>query len=229
MKFITRLAMLLSFFVMVQSAWAASNNVYVDQIGDGSNINFTQTGQGNNIGDSSTHAGITGNNNQVTVEQIGSQNVAVLNVNGSGNVILSNTAGNNNNTNIQAVSSSAAITDTVNGNTNVVNHTVDGTGSSTVNINSDNNTVNVTNTSTSAMGAESLVNISGGGGNTVGIVQDGAAGSNGHVAELSITGATNNINIQQGGNVDSTVKATVNGSGNTLSVNSNYSGLGVSH
>jgi hypothetical protein len=79
------------------------------------------------------------------------------------------------------------------------------------------------------MGAESLVNISGGGGNTVGIVQDGAAGSNGHVAELSITGATNNINIQQGGNVDSTIKATINGSGNTLSVNSNYSGLGIAH
>ena len=229
MNFITRLAMFLSFFVMVQSTWAASNNVYVDQIGDGSNINLTQTGQGNNIGDSSTHTGITGNNNQVTVEQIGNQNTAALTVNGAGNTISSTTTGNNNTTSIQANMTGGTITDTVNGNTNVVNHTVDGTGVSTVSVNSDNNTVNITNTSTSAMGAESLVNISGGGGNTVGIVQDGAAGSNGHVAELSITGATNNINIQQGGNVDSTIKATINGSGNTLSVNSNYSGLGITH
>lgn len=229
MNFITRLAMFLSFFVMVQSTWAASNNVYVDQIGDGSNINLTQTGQGNNIGDSSTHTGITGNNNQVTVEQIGNQNTAALTVNGAGNTISSTTTGNNNTTSIQANMTGGTITDTVNGNTNVVNHTVDGTGVSTVSVNSDNNTVNITNTSTSAMGAESLVNISGGGGNTVGIVQDGAAGSNGHVAELSITGATNNINIQQGGNVDSTIKATINGSGNTLSVNSNYSGLGIAH
>lgn len=229
MNFITRLAMFLSFFVMVQSTWAASNNVYVDQIGDGSNINLTQTGQGNNIGDSSTHAGFTGNNNQVTVEQIGNQNTAALTVNGAGNTISSTTTGNNNTASIQANMTGGTITDTVNGNGNVVNHTVDGTGVSTVSVNSDNNTVNITNTSTSAMGAESLVNISGGGGNTVGIVQDGAAGSNGHVAELSITGATNNINIQQGGNVDSTIKATINGSGNTLSVNSNYSGLGITH
>ena len=225
MKLIARLAMFLSFLIMVQYANAASNNVYVDQIGDGSTITFTQTGAGNNIGDSATHAGFTGSNNTVTVDQIGNQNTAALTVNGSGNNITSTTTGNNNTTSIQCnPCTTNTITDTVTGNGNVINHTNDSSAStSTVTVGSDNNTVNITNNSTNTSGAQSTVNISGGGGNNVDILQTDSAGANGHTVDLAIVGATNTATIHQGGTVDSNVQATITGSGNTLTVHSNTS------
>ena len=51
---------LLSFLVMFQYANAASNNIYVDQIGDGSNISITQTGSGNQVGSANNRATLNG-------------------------------------------------------------------------------------------------------------------------------------------------------------------------
>ena len=49
MNIIARLTAFLSFLIMIQYAHAAGNKIYVDQIGDGSNITMTQTGSDNNI------------------------------------------------------------------------------------------------------------------------------------------------------------------------------------
>ena len=63
MKLLTRMMLILSFFVMVQNVYAAGNNVYVDQIGDGSTINITQTGNSNAVGNATVKATFNGQNN----------------------------------------------------------------------------------------------------------------------------------------------------------------------
>lgn len=227
MKLFTRLAMFLSFLIMVQYANAASNNILIDQIGDGSTISLTQTGQGNNIGDTTNHANFHGDNNTVTVEQIGNGNLAAISVTGNDNTLSHSFTGSYNQLSLLCPScSSITMTDTVQGDSNIITRNFNTAGgSSTINIQSDNNDVTINNQTTATAGAESTVNISGGNGNSVRIRQDGAAGTNGHVADLTIVGGSNVAHIDQGGNVDSNVHATITGSGNTLSINSNYTGL----
>jgi Curlin associated repeat len=224
MKLLTRLAMFLSFFVMVQYANAASNIVIVDQIGSSSTINLTQTGQGNSIGDSTNHAVLNGNSNVITIDQIGNNNTAAVSVDGDNNTLSHSFTGNYNDLSLLCVTcSSITMTDTIYGTSNIISRNFDTSAStSTINIQSDNNSVTINNDTTAIAGAQSTVDISGGNGNTVQIRQTGAAGTNGHDANLTIVGATNTVNIDQGGNVDSSVTATITGSGNTMHINSNY-------
>ena len=224
MKLLTRLATVLSLFVMVQNVNAASNEVLVDQIGNSSTFNFTQTGSGNNIGDTTNHATFTGNSNLVTIDQIGNMNSAAVSVSGNGNILTHSFTGNSNQFMLNCTfCNTTTITDTVVGNGNILSRTFDTTGGTSItNINSDNNTVTIDNDSTAVAGSSSNVDISGGGGNTVQVRQTGAASSLGHEAQLTIVGATNTVNIDQGGVVDSRVRATITGSGNTMSINSNY-------
>lgn len=224
MKLLARLTAALSFLVMFQYANAASNLIIVDQIGNSSTINFTQTGLGNSIGDATNHAIINGNSNLITIDQIGNNNTADYSVDGSGNTLSHQFTGDYNQLSLLCVTcSSITMTDTVYGNSNIINRNFDTQAStSTININSDNNTVTINNDTTAISGAQSAVDISGGNGNTVQIRQTGAAGTNGHDATLTIVGATNTVNIDQGGGVDSSVTATITGSGNTMHINSNY-------
>jgi hypothetical protein len=227
MKLLTRMMAFLSFLVMVQYANAAGNSVYVDQIGDGSTINITQTGNSNAVGNATNKATFNGGNNLVTVEQIGNTNIANINIQGAGNTISSQVTGDSNSVEISCGAGSggcsgSTITNTITGDGNAVTQNHDGTTISTVSITSDNNTVNINNTSTAAAGAKSAVDISGGGGNEVAITQAGAAGVNGHDASVTIIGATNTVDVKQGGSVDSKVVSSINGSGNTLTIKSNH-------
>jgi len=226
MKVLARMIAFLSFLGMVQYA-NAQNSVYVEQIGSGSTISLTQTGVSNQIGNSTTKAVVNGNNNTITMDQIGNTNVAALNVQGDGATITSNVIGNSNSVDIGCGAtggscSSSIITQTITGDGNIVNQNTEGTAISTVTINSNNNTVNINNTSTAVAGTKSSVDISGGGGNTVDILQAGAAGTGGHDADLTIVGATNTVDIRQGGSVDSKVVSSITGSGNNLTIKSNH-------
>ena len=224
MKLLTRLATILSFFVMVQYANAASNVIIVDQIGNSSTISFTQTGLGNSIGDNTNHAVIDGNSNAITIDQIGSNNQAAYSVDGNNNTLSHQFTGSYNQLSLLCVTcSSITMTDAIMGSTNIISRNFDTSAStSTINITSDNNDVTINNDTTAISGAQSSVDISGGNGNQVQVRQTGAASTNGHNATLTIVGATNTVNIDQGGTVDSTVNATITGSGNTMSINSNY-------
>ena len=217
---------ILSFLVMVGNANAQQNSVYVEQIGSGSTINFTQTGVGNAIGNATTKASVNGNNNNVTVEQIGNTNIAALNVQADGVNITATATGDNNNVTINCgVTGScdgSTITNTITGDGNTVTTNADGLTDSTVTITTNNNTVSVTNSSSAVSGAKSVIDISGGGGNNVALTQAGAAGTNGHDASITIVGATNDVDVRQGGTVDSKVNATITGSGNTLNIKSNH-------
>jgi hypothetical protein len=226
MQLLTRMMALLSFLVMVNYANAAGNSVYVDQIGDGSTINITQTGNTNAVGNATAKATFNGQNNTVTIDQIGNSNIANVSVSGDGVTINSLVTGDNNAIGISCGAggscSGSTITNTITGDNNAVTQTGEGFTLSSVTINTDNNTVNIQNDSSSIAGAKSTVLIDGGGGNEVAIKQTGVAGLNGHEADVNILGATNTVDIKQGGSVDSKVISTITGSGNTLTVKSNH-------
>lgn len=225
MKFLTRLATILSFLMMVNYANAQSNLVYMDQIGDGSIITFTQTGGGNRIGSSTNRADITGDNNEIVVEQIGNSNEADISLNGDANIINELFTGNSNILGLVCYTCSAVtLNDTVTGNGNEIQRIIDSANVvSDITIESDNNLVTFNNDSTSINGSTSSIEITGGNANIVDVTQTGVAGSDGHSLLLDIDGAANEVSIGQGGNVDSHIDTTITGSGNTVTINSNYS------
>lgn len=216
----------LSFLVMFQYANAASNSVYVDQIGGGSTISMTQTGNSNVIGNSTDKAIFNGQNNTVTIDQIGNTNLMKINVQGDGVTASSLVTGDSNTIEMQCgvggSCTGSTLNNTVTGDNNTVTQKAQGFTISNVTINTDNNTVNIENDSTAVAGAKSTVLIDGGGGNSVNIIQTGVASTNGHEADVNILGATNTVDIKQGGGVDSKVISTITGSGNTLTVKSNH-------
>jgi hypothetical protein len=221
----TRLAFL-SFLVMLQYANAASNSVYVDQIGSGSTISMTQTGNSNVIGNSTDKAIFNGQNNTVTIDQIGNTNLMKINVQGDGVTASSLVTGDNNSITmlcgVSGTCTGSTLNNTVTGDNNTITQKADGFTISNVTVNSDNNTVNIENDSSAVAGAKSTVLIDGGGGNSVNIIQTGVASTNGHEADVNILGATNTVDIKQGGGVDSKVISTITGSGNTLLIKSNH-------
>ena len=196
------------------------------QIGDGTNINITQTGNTNAVGNATDKASFNGQNNTVTIDQIGNNNVANISVSGDGVTVSSLVTGDNNTVGIACGAggscSGSTITNTITGDNNTVSQSADGLTQSYVTINTDNNTVNIQNDSTAVAGAKSTVLIAGGGGNDVAIKQTGVAGTNGHESDVNIYGATNTVDIKQGGGVDSKVISTITGSGNALTVKSNH-------
>ena len=217
---------ILSFLVMFQYANAASNSVYVDQIGSGSTISMTQTGNSNVIGNSTDKAIFNGQNNTVTIDQIGNTNLMSINVQGDGVTASSLVTGDNNTINMQCgvsgICTGSTLNNTITGDNNTITQKADGFTISNVTVNTDNNTVNIENDSSAVAGAKSTVLIDGGGGNSVNIIQTGVASTNGHEADVNILGATNTVDIKQGGGVDSKVISTITGSSNTLYIKSNH-------
>jgi hypothetical protein len=223
MKTLTRMIAFLSFFVMIQYAYAAGNSIYIDQIGDGSNISLTQTGSNNGIGSSANRSSFNGNNNTVSVSQIGNQNNQLINVVGDGITLNSTISGNTNQVDINCTSCTASsITSSVTGSSNLVTITNENLANTALTIDSDNNTVTMTNNTSSVGGVNNVINISGGNGNQLTIDQTGVAGILGHKIDLAVTGALNNVQIGQGGSVDSVVNSTITGSSNTLIIKSNH-------
>ena len=213
----------LSFFVMIQYAYAAGNSIYIDQIGDGSNITLTQTGSNNGIGTTTTRSSFNGTNNTVSVSQIGNQNNQLINVVGDGVTLNSTISGNTNQVDINCTSCTASsITSSVTGSSNLVTITNENLANTALTIDSDNNTVTMTNNTSSVAGVNNTINISGGNGNQLTIDQTGVAGILGHKIDLAVTGALNNVQIGQGGSVDSVVNSTITGSSNTLIIKSNH-------
>ena len=223
MKLVARMIVFLSFLVMGQYAYAQGNKIYVDQIGDGSNITMTQTGSNNGIGNLTNRSMFSGTNNTVTVSQIGNQNNQLIKVIGDGVTLNSTISGNTNQVDIECTSCTASnITSSVTGSSNLVTITSENLNNTALTIDSDNNTVTLTNNTSSVAGVNNVINISGGNGNQVVLDQTGVAGTLGHKLDLAVTGALNNVQIGQGGSVDSIVNSTITGSSNTLIIKSNH-------
>jgi hypothetical protein len=229
MKLLTRMMALLSFLVMFQNAYAA-NSVYMDQVGDGSAISITQTGAGNAIGTSTSRSTFTGDNNTITIQQIGNNNVTNMTVNGNGATITSTTTGSSNIINLECGANGGAcgpstITKTVTGDGNQITQNTDSLTNTTLSITSDNNTVNFNSTASSVAGTTNVVDIAGGSGNIVDVVQAGtgtASTSVGHQVDLTIYGAMNVVDFRQGGTVDSKIVTSITGSSNAVTIKSNH-------
>lgn len=221
-------AMICFSLLLSNVSYGAGNSVYMDQIGDNSTLTVTQTGSGNSLGTNTASAKFGGDSQTVLITQIGMNNIHDVVVDGSRTTVNSIVTGNNNQTTIgcgtvgSGVCNDTNIAANATGGGNIMKITTKGMSDSQIQITGDQNSAEINNTSTSLLGAKALIDISGGNGNYVGIVQDGPAGVNGHDASVTVVGATNTVNVAQGGSVDSIVRVTTTGSSNTISVKSNH-------
>ena len=65
------MALLASSVALAQST---TNSIFIEQVGDGSNINITQKGQSNKVGTEQNRVVLEGNNQTITATQEGNNN-----------------------------------------------------------------------------------------------------------------------------------------------------------
>lgn len=204
-------------------AQSATNTIYIDQVGDGSNVTLQQQGQSNKIGSEATPFNLEGNNQNVIFRQDGASNTIDGLVKNADNVDLTiNTVGDNNAVTLDMGSSASvagsATTLDITGSTNTVSLTQGNNSASTgatqaITITGDLNTY------TSTINANDVTNTvtASGDSNTLTLTQNGYAGKN---ANVSVTGNTNNLTLNQTSttHADSvTVTSVANGTNVTIS------------
>ncbi len=191
-----------------------ANDVYMEQIGDNSNISITQTGAGNlingNVGGSGNNddaAIIRGDLNDVTISQIGASNTVSLIINnetsGTGSTVVISALGSGNN---QTIGCGTALSSTCNasvirseivGNNNNTLQTLSGgVVQSKININGSYNNVTHTASGVGLHNGEITVSGSGTSGAPTGVTltQSGVSNKN---AVITSNGSSNTINITQ--------------------------------
>lgn len=183
---------------------AVANEVYIEQIGDGTAITVTQEGSNNTMGSSQTSAYIGGDSNTVTVDQIGDSNSLTMTVGGIASTVTVNTTGSNNTQEITCGSSASqtcsgsTITQTVVGDSNTITQTLGtgGTRTSNINVTGDYNTV--THTASGAGAHNADITVAGSGtalvNNQISVTQEGV---NAKTAVVNAQGAGINIGITQ--------------------------------
>ena len=151
------------------------------------------------------------------VQQIGVNNNTNVNIVGSGTAAASSVTGNQNNVTITCGNDSGSCDNSTlhanvsgDNNTAFINSTINST--SAIDITGGGNHATINNSSTNMLGASAAITINGDT-NTVGVTQDGVAGTNGHQATVTVTGGMNNVSVMQGGTVDSNVSVSTNGTG----------------
>lgn len=220
------IASLVMFVSVISNAYAAGNQVYIDQIGNNSNLNVVQTGDGNNAGSATANTISHGDSQTINIQQIGVNNNTNFNIVGTGTSASSTVTGNLNTTVITCGSDSgtcdnATLHANATGDNNNMSITSVINSTSTIDITGGGNHATINNTSTNMLGASAAITVQGDS-NTVGVTQDGVAGTNGHSATVSVIGTQNNVSVMQGGMSDSTVSVSTNGIGNNISVKSNH-------
>ncbi len=204
-------------------AQSTTNQVYIEQIGDASNIILNQTGQSNRIGTTDqTRLLLQGNNQTVTVNQTVNENTVQGQIKTANNVYSTITQTGDENTVTLDQGDSVSVagstqTITVIGNLNTATLTQGDIASSTNAL----QTIAITgdqNAYTSVINADDVVNDVAvvGDSNTVSMLQNGYAGKN---VELNVTGNSNTHTIQQKStlNVD-TLKINTTGNSSTVAV-----------
>lgn len=176
-----------------------ANEIYVEQIGDSSNITIIQQGSGNKVGDSISPIFIGGGSNNVTIEQIGSSNVLDMVVNGAAAAVTLNTVGSGNQqtincgTTTSAGCSGSVITQTITGDDNIITQNLGNGANHTSNITVTGSTNTITHTSTNS--GASTVNITATGDlNNIGVTQSGLTAK---TVTINSTGNSNNISVNQ--------------------------------
>lgn len=186
---------------MALSHAQASNEIYIEQVGDGTTVTLKQAGSNNTIGSAIAPAFIGGGQNVVYIEQSGSNNQLAKLVNGAGTTVTSTVIGDSNQqtitcgTSVSASCSGSAITHTVTGDNNDVKSLL-GTngGAHTSNITVQGNYNNVTHNSSGSGANSATINVNGSGsGATPNAISVSQSGMNTQSATVNASG--NNINI----------------------------------
>ena len=187
--------------MMALSHAQASNEIYIEQVGDGTTVTLKQAGSNNTIGTALAPAFIGGGQNVVYIEQSGSNNQLAKLVNGAGTTVTSTVIGDSNQqtitcgTSVSASCSGSAITHTVTGDNNDIKSLL-GTngGAHTSNITVQGNYNNVTHNSTGSGANSATINVSGNGSGAVpNAITVSQSGMNTQSATVNASG--NNINI----------------------------------
>ena len=173
--------------IFASTAYAADNNIYIQQSGDNTNVLMVQDGAGNTVqgvGAPNSNAVINGNNNGVLVEQIGTGNIMGL---GLQTTIANGALSGNNFSYIVNGNNANAIIDSNN----------NGQGISA------NNTINVSQTGNNAnlnvnvLGSTNNINAVTSGGNGNSFVATVNGNNNSETVSVS-GGGNNNVTINQG-------------------------------
>lgn len=202
---------------------STTNSIYIDQVGDGSNITISQQGQANRVGSEGSAVNIQGNNQNITLTQDGASNSIDGFVNNADNVDLAITNTGDNNAVTLNMGDSASIagsatTLNVTGSTNTVSLTQGSTSSSsgatqTLNITGDLNTYN------STINADDVTNTvtATGDSNTINMLQNGHAGK---AVDMALTGNNNDVTINQRSTTHAdTIGITSSASNSTIIIN----------
>jgi hypothetical protein len=181
------------------SSFVYANEIYIDQIGDSTNITITQDGDSNTIGTASTEVKINGDGNTVAIDQIGSNNTLSMEIGGGGASVTTSATGSYNNQEINCADcNNQTITSMINGDYNNTTQSIGGTGGghSNIAVTGDYNTITHTTTGAGAHTADIVVNRSGLAltPNLVSVTQSGASAQS---ATVNAAGSDINISITQ--------------------------------
>jgi hypothetical protein len=191
--------------MMALSHAQASNEIYIEQVGDNATITLKQAGSNNTIGDAIAPALIGGGQNVVLIEQSGSSNQLAMLVNGAGTNVTSIVTGDSNQqtitcgTSVSASCSGSAITHTITGDSNDVKSllgTNGGAHTSNITVLGDYN--HVTHTSSGSGANSATINVTGSGSSGIpNAISVSQSGINTHSATVNASGNNLNISIIQ--------------------------------
>jgi hypothetical protein len=202
---------------------STTNSIYINQVGEGSDITLTQEGQSNSIGtDEVNRFVLDGNGQRVTVKQDGSRNEITGSVDQANNIVYDTTVTGDDNTieYNQGFAGSVAGSEktlTVAGNLNNLTFN-QATEDNALNADQNIAFTGNSNTYTSTINTNEVTNnvTVAGNLNNIAMTQKGTAGKN---IEMLLTGSTNNISVTQKSttNVD-TIKINSTGSGSDITI-----------
>jgi len=229
-------------------AWvslAAANEIYIQQIGDGLDLDIVQDGKDNQLGNSTQSAVLEGVDMTFSITQTGDQNTIAATIKGATYTGLWSIVGDSNDIDLLCSSTAAGNCDTVTLNVDIegdfttldfdIGEVADATGSSIdFTIDGDGNVVEMTvdgqsadidvvvdNTSSAAVGPGTNGTLTGATGTTGNVIDIDVSGDGdviGHTIDLTITGGGSYYNITQSGINDNMLTATFDGDNQSVDI-----------
>lgn len=231
--------------VIAWSSFATANEIYIQQVGDGLDLDIVQDGEDNEIGKEAAMAVLEGADMTFSITQTGNQNTIAATIKGATYTGLWNILGDSNDIDLSCSSTAAGNCDTVTLNVDIdgdyttldfdigevadasssnIDFTIDGDGNvveMTIDGESADIDVVVDNSSSGATHAGTNGTLSGAtatSGNVIDIDVDGNGDLVGHTIDLTVTGGGSYYNITQSGINDNTVDATFDGDNQAVDI-----------
>ena len=231
--------------VFAWSSFVTANEIYIQQIGDGLDLDIVQDGQDNQIGNATTDAVLEGADMTFSITQTGNTNTIAATIKGATYTGLWNILGDSNDIDLLCSSTAAGNCDTVTLNVDIdgdfttldfdIGEVADATGSSIdFTIDGDGNVVEMTvdgqsadidvvvdNTSSAATGPGTNGTLTGATATTGNVIDIDVSGNGdvvGNTIDLTITGGGSYYNITQSGIYDNNITATFDGDNQSVDI-----------